>query len=108
MNSIQLLPRKQRSNKHFNSFDGSQYYPDTKKQYQKKKKNKQPSGIRDTKILDSIRRQNSTIYKKNYTLGPSRVNFRGLKTGSTFENQKKNHMILSMDAEKRHLLKFNT
>ena len=29
-------------------------------------------------------------------------------TGSTLENQKKNHMIISMDAEKRHLLKFNT
>ena len=74
MNSIQLLPRKQRSNKHFNSFDevNTTLIP---KQYQKKK---EQIALRntDTKILDSIRRQNSTIYKKNYTLGPSRVNFR--------------------------------
>lgn len=79
MNSIQLLPRKQKNNQHFNSFDevNTTLLPKQDTDSTKRKKEQLALWNTDTKILDKILGDRIQQYiKKNYTLGPGRVNFR--------------------------------
>ena len=56
MNSIQLLPRKQKSNQHFNSFDevNTTLLPKQDTDSTKRKKEQLALWNTDTKILDKI------------------------------------------------------